>query len=256
MSRRALITGAGRGIGRAIATKLARAGHRVALTDIDFDSYRMYPDENEQTGILDELANAAHPHLHTGVTAGGSEVTVLVAEIIRQWGGLDALICNAGGGSGPLDGNHAARLSIDALQDMLERNLYETVRTVGAALPALELGSDPGIVTMSSLNGVEPTPDGRYAHYGIAKAAVAHYTRYLARDLATQGIRANCLAPGVIATGRLRARMNETHGGNSDLLAPGTGPGGPEDVAAAAAFLVGPEAGYINGQVIRIDGGW
>lgn len=255
MIRRALITGAGRGIGRAIALEFAKQGYAVAITDVDFDSYRQFPNDSEHNSILDELEKNRVPFLAKTIRHE-RDITAFAETIHQRWGGLDALICNAGGGTGPLESNHASVLRIDDLAEVINRNLYETVRTVTALVPLLECGNGSSIVTMSSLNGLEPTPDGRYAHYGVAKAAVAHYTRFLARDLEGRRIRANGVAPGVIATGRLEQRMRETLGGNTDLIRQGVGSGTPNDVASTVKFLAGSESSFINGQVIRVDGGY
>lgn len=157
-----------------------------------------------------------------------------------------------------LDGNRASAIDLDDLHIVLRRNLIGTIATVTATLPALTLGSDGSIITMSSLNGVEPTSDGSYSHYGIAKAAVAHYTRYLAKDLAPpRGIRANCVAPpGIIATGRLTQRMREAPPqANADLKSQLTRVGSPNDIAGLVRYLASPESVYMTGQVLRIDGG-
>lgn len=253
--RRALITGAGRGIGRAIALELAEQGYAIAVTDVDFDSYRQFPSHSEQNSILDELERR-HVQFLAKTICNEGDITAFTETIHHRWGGLDVLICNAGGGTGPLESNHASVLRIDDLAEVIDRNLYETVRTVTALIPVLECGDSSSIVTMSSLNGIEPTPNGRYAHYGVAKAAVAHYTRFLARDLEGRRIRANCVAPGVIATGRLEQRMREAPGGNTDLIRQGVEPGTPDDVASTVKFLAGSESSFINGQVIRVDGGY
>ncbi|EID76330.1 MULTISPECIES: SDR family NAD(P)-dependent oxidoreductase [Rhodococcus] len=252
----ALVTGAARGIGRHIACTLARDGYAIAVVDINFDGYREFRDENEHGSVLDELHD-----LNADVLAVEADTTDAAAlqectsAIIDRWGALNALVCNAGGGTGPLDGNRASAIDLDDLHIVLRRNLIGTIATVTATLPALTLGSDGSIITMSSLNGVEPTSDGSYSHYGIAKAAVAHYTRYLAKDLAPRGIRANCVAPGIIATGRLTQRMREAPQANADLKSQLTRVGSPNDIAGLVRYLASPESVYMTGQVLRIDGG-
>lgn len=190
----ALITGAARGIGRTIALTFAHNNYDIAMLDISFDSYKDFPDDQNKD-VRDELtARGCTVESAEASTTDTSAMTDLVSRAVERWGRIDAVICNAGGGSGPLEGNRASDIDLAALTDVLQRNLYGTITTVTAALPALTASPHPSIVTMSSLNGVEPTDNGRYAHYGIAKAAVAHYTRYLARDLSDRGIRANCSA--------------------------------------------------------------
>lgn len=250
-----LVTGAARGIGRKIALTFADDDYDVAVLDISFGGYKDFPDE-QNNDVRDELVDRGSAV--ESVEASTTDIiamTDLVSRVVRRLGRIDAVICNAGGGSGSLEGNRASAIEVASLTDVLQRNLYGTIATVTSTLPALSASSRPSIVTMSSLNGIEPTDNGRYAHYGIAKAAVAHYTRYLARDLRERGIRANCIAPGVIETGRLSARMQESPGANEALAKSLGSFGTASDVAELALYLASPTSRYINGQIIRIDGG-
>lgn len=254
--RRVLVTGAARGIGRDIVTTLGRAGYRVAVADISLDAHLEFLEDGHQDSVVDDLARK-------GVEVRGYEADVsdadalgaIAAELEGCWGGIDGVVCNAGGGSGPLDGNRAGSIDLEELRLVLDRNLIGTINTVQAVLPLLISNGGGSVVTMSSQNGLDPTPDGRYAHYGIAKAAVAHYTRYLARDIGRYGIRANCLAPGPIVTGRIKRRMAESaevHEGFSNAL---RRLGDPQDVSGVVRFLLSEDAGFVTGEVIRVDGG-
>jgi 3-oxoacyl-[acyl-carrier protein] reductase len=114
------------------------------------------------------------------------------------------------------------------------------------------------IVTVSSVAGMSSSEDGGYAHYGAAKAAIAHYTRYLAQDLGPHGITANCIAPGVIATGRImQIVVPGSAGANSDPTARvalrrlGT----VEDCARVVEFLTTDLSDYVTGTIVPIDGG-
>lgn len=254
--RRVLITGGARGLGRTFALDLAAAGWEVAVVDRNLAGHLEFPEEAAGAPIREALD--AYPGAHVVFEADTTDpdrLAEITADLADRWGALDALVCNAGGGSGDLLGNRASALDLADLRDVLERNLVGTVATVHAALPLLSAGEEPAIVTMSSLNGVEPTATGSYAHYGIAKAAVAHYSRYLARDLGPRGIRVNCLAPGPIATGRLLHRMAESPTANQSVRNALGRTGTVEDVVPLVRFLISPEAGYLTGQIIRIDGG-
>jgi 3-oxoacyl-[acyl-carrier protein] reductase len=114
------------------------------------------------------------------------------------------------------------------------------------------------IITVSSVAGLSASPDGGYAHYGAAKAAIAHYTRYLAQDLGPHGITANCIAPGVIATGRIMQTVlpgsstaNQNRAEEIALRRLGT----VEDCARVIEFLATDLSDYVTGTVIPIDGG-
>ncbi|MEU3607639.1 SDR family oxidoreductase [Streptomyces sp. NPDC035033] len=251
--RTALVTGAARGIGRAIALELARDGHDVAVVDLDFDGFRAFEDDQTETVVAELEAAGARVVAARASTTDAAAMADVVARVTEEWGALNALVCNAGGGSGPLDGNRGSAVDLDQLDEVMRRNLYGTVTTVQAALPAL-IGADrPSIVTMGSVTGVKPNETGTYAHYGISKAAVMHYTRYLAADLAPRGVRANCVAPGPVATGRLRMRareIGERDARRAEALMASVG--SETDVARAVRYLASPESQSMSGHVLHL----
>ena len=253
---RALVTGGARGLGRAFALGLAQAGWDVAVIDRDLEAYREFAEEQATESVHEALRRFGGESLVFEADVTDPDRLGEIAGVIAErWGSLDGLVCNAGGGSGDLLGNRAATVSAEEMREALERNLFGTVHTVQAMLELLRVGEEAAIVTMSSLNGVVPTQTGSYAHYGVAKAAVAHYSRYLAMDLGPVGIRVNCLAPGPIATGRLLQRMAERPEANRDVCNALGRTGTAEDVVPLVTFLLDPSSRYLTGQVIRIDGG-
>lgn len=248
MPTTALVTGAARGLGRQIAVTLAHAGYAVAVVDTDFDGYRTFGEAS--TSVVDELREIGVPTLAVEAsTTDVAAMNALGARILREWSQLDALVCNAGGGNGGFAENTAATIDLTALDDVLHRNLHGTIATVQAALPALRKATRPAIVTMGSLTGVVPSAEGSYAHYGITKAAVMHYTRYLANELAPEGIRVNCVAPGLISTGRLKMRLSEQP--ERERAFEGK-LGTPEEVAEAVRYLVSPATAHMSGQVLQL----
>lgn len=251
VTKSVLVTGAARGIGRQIAVDFARDGYSVAVVDADFEGFREFASDEEARSVLAELKEIGVPLLSAQTsTTDARAMQDLVSQIASEWGALGAVVCNAGGGSGPLVGNRASAIDLDQLDDVMRRNLFGTIITVTAALPALKQARGASIVTMGSVTGVEANPKGAYAHYGVTKAAVMHYTRYLANDLAADGIRVNCVAPGPIATGRARHRIRERSPGDQEQLLANLGM--PSDVADAVRFLVSPAASNISGQTINL----
>src|SRR6266404_579660 len=196
----AIVTGAARGLGRAYAKRLAGLGAKVAVADLNLRSYEEFNAEAK-----DMTADTTVAEIEAaGGTALGIEVDVrdheaveaMVARVVQEWGRVDVMVANAGGGRGrPMD-TKASTLDPALLQLVTEMNLFGTVYSCNAVAPIMKQQRSGKIITVSSVAGMAPSADGGYAHYGAAKAAIAHYTRYLAQDLGPFGITANCIAPG------------------------------------------------------------
>jgi 3-oxoacyl-[acyl-carrier protein] reductase len=258
----AIVTGAARGLGRAYAKRLAGLGAKVAVTDINLHSYEEFDAEAKDMSADSTVAEIEA----MGGTALGIEVDVtdhtavagMVARVVERWGRVDVLVANAGGGRGrPMD-TKASNLDPALLRLVVGMNLFGTVYTVNAVAPIMKQQRSGKIITVSSIAGTGPSLDGGYAHYGAAKAAIAHYTRYLAQDLGPHGITANCIAPGVITTGRIMATVipgsvqsNRDRAGLVALRRLGT----VEDCAKVVEFLATDLSDYVTGAVIPIDGG-
>jgi NAD(P)-dependent dehydrogenase (short-subunit alcohol dehydrogenase family) len=239
--RTAIVTGASRGIGLAVARRLADEGARVAITARHADA-------------LSEAA-AAFPEGSVVAVAGRADDPAHRAEVLDrvavEWGGLDILINNAGinPAYGPL-----LELELDAARKILEVNVLGTLAWVQDAYghAGLHWAERRGsLVNLSSVAGTVPSPG--IGMYGVSKAAVAHLTRTLAVEIGGS-IRVNAVAPAVVKTRFARALYE---GREEEVAAayPVGRLGEPEDVAAAVAFLVSDEASWINGQVLGLDGG-
>jgi 3-oxoacyl-[acyl-carrier protein] reductase len=182
----------------------------------------------------------------------------MVARVVEQWGRVDVLVANAGGGRGrPVD-TKASTIDPALLELVTGMNLFGTVYCCNAVAPVMKRQRSGKIITVSSVAGLAPSADGGYAHYGAAKAAIAHYTRYLVQDLGPYGITANCIAPGVIATGRIMqmvlpgsSNSNRDRAEQVALRRLGT----VEDCAKVVEFLATDLSDYVTGAVIPIDGG-
>jgi 3-oxoacyl-[acyl-carrier protein] reductase len=182
----------------------------------------------------------------------------MVQTVFDTWGRVDILIANAGGGRGrPID-TKASTLASDLLHLVTEMNYYGTVYCVNAVAPIMKAQHTGKIVTVASVAALGPSVDGGYAHYGAAKAAILHYTRYPAQDLGPYGINVNCIAPGTITTGRVVATvMPNQANANRDRTEQVAlrRLGGVEDCAKVVEFLATDLSDYVTGQCIAIDGG-
>jgi 3-oxoacyl-[acyl-carrier protein] reductase len=255
----ALVTGGGRGLGRAYALRLARMGADVAVLDVDVRSYQAY--EREAAAMTAESTAAEVAALGRrsieieADVADAAEMARAVERMVAELGGLHIVVCNAGGGLGSPRESRASTMDLDQFDAVLKRNLYGTVNTCVAAAPVLRAQRYGKIITVSSQAGRRASADGGYAHYGVAKAGIIMYTKYLAQDLGPDGITVNCIAPGYIGTGRL---MPMFEGTGVERLTRGVAVrriGSPEDCAEVVGFLASPASDYVTGTIIPIDGG-
>jgi NAD(P)-dependent dehydrogenase (short-subunit alcohol dehydrogenase family) len=242
--RRALVTGAGRGIGRAIALALADAGAEVALVARTAAQIEAVADEiRAHQGVA--LAIAAD------VTADGAPAE-LVERAERELGALDILI-NAAGISPSY--TRAERVSIADWDAIMATNLRAAFLLCQAAgRPMLERGRG-AIVNVASIAALVALP--RLAAYAAAKAGLVALTRVLAVEWAERGVRVNAVAPGWVPTELAEGVTSHPTLGPQLLAAtPLRRFGSPEDVAGAVLYLVSDSAGFVTGQVLFVDGGW
>ena len=258
----AIVTGAGRGLGRAYARRLAGLGAKIAVTDIDLKSFEEFEAEakamtGDSTAAEIEAEGGEAIGIQMDVTDENS-VNAMAAQVMKKWGRIDILVANAGGGRGrPVD-TKASSLDSSLLHLVTSMNLFGTVYSVNAVAPFMKQQRSGKIVTVSSVAGLGPSTDGGYAHYGAAKAAIAHYTKYLAQDLGPYGINANCIAPGTITTGRIVAMVmpNQANANRDRTESVALRRlGNVDDCAKVVEFLCTDLSDYVTGQVIAIDGG-
>jgi 3-oxoacyl-[acyl-carrier protein] reductase len=239
--RVALVTGAGRGIGAAIARELGRAGCDVALVDLGaFDG------AEATAGTIRGMGRRAIA-LRADVTSLQAAENA-VAATVHALGRLDILVCNAGITRDAM----VWKMTEEAWDQVLEVNLKGCFTFCRAAAPVFRGQQQGRIVTMASINGLRGKVG--QSNYAASKAGIIALTKSLARELGPSGVTVNCVAPGMVATEMTvtlptevveKARMESAVGRIAQ----------PEDVAYVVAFLCSDRARHVTGEVIKVDGG-
>ena len=255
----ALITGAGRGLGRAYALRLARLGADVVINDVDLHSYKQFGEEMSADTTVDEVRNLGRKSIGIECDAASKkDVDAMFEKALSEFGRIDILVNNAGGLQVRPETSFASSVPEEDLRREVDRNLMSCIfGCQAAAIPMKEQGSGR-IVNVSSQAGLKGSPNGHYSSYGIAKAGIVSYTQYLAGELAPFGINVNCIAPAFIGTDRMIQRSFNTRPGQLEALEktiPLRRVGTPEDCAKVVEFLVTDLSDYVVGQCIRICGG-
>ncbi|MEY3135745.1 MAG: 3-oxoacyl-[acyl-carrier-protein] reductase FabG [Pseudomonadota bacterium] len=235
----ALVTGASRGIGAAIALEMAKQGFQVIGTaTTDEGAARI-------SAALSAYPGCKGANLNVNDAAAGE---ALIDQVVKSQGGLHVLVNNAGITRDTL----AMRMKDDDWDAVLDTNLKAVFRMSRAAIRPMMKQRFGRIISITSVVGASGNPG--QANYAAAKAGVAGMTRALARELGSRNITVNCVAPGFIATDMTAALPEAQHQALMAQIPLGK-LGLPEDIAHAVSYLASPGAGYVTGQELHVNGG-
>jgi 3-oxoacyl-[acyl-carrier protein] reductase len=237
----AVVTGSGRGIGHAIALRLAREGARVASVSRTESNAQKTADE-----INSLRADAAKAYAVD--VADQAAVQKAAAQIFEDFGRVDVLVNNAGVTRDGL----SMRMSMEDWDTVLNTNLKGAFHFIQAVMRPMIKQRSGRIINISSIAGL--TGNAGQANYSASKAGLIGLTKTLARELASRGITVNAVAPGLIETDMTTVLSDEIRQAILQKVPLGK-LGEPDDIAGAVAYLASPEAKYITGQVLTVDGG-
>ena len=238
----AVVTGAGQGMGRAVAERLAAGGTRLAVNDVNADA------AERTASVL--LENGAEAFAVAGSVTAATDVAAMVETTLSRYGALHILVNNAG----VLRPTKVIDIEEDEWDFVVEVNLKGTYLCSRAALPAMREAGWGRIVNFSSTAGKNVSTVGG-AHYTAAKAGILGFTRHLAKEEAGYGITVNSVCPGLIDTEMVRTTIDDARAKAYADSFPIQRMGQPSEVAELVAFLASDRAAYITGASLDINGG-
>lgn len=237
----AIITGAARGIGKAIALRYAAEGANVAFTDLIID-------DNAKKTEAEIAAFGVKAKGYASNAANFEETAKVVEEIVKEFGRVDILVNNAGITKDGL----MMRMSEAQWDAVINVNLKSAFNFIHACLPVMLRQKAGSIINMASVVGVHG--NAGQANYSASKAGMIGLAKSIAQEVGSRGIRANAIAPGFIITDMTAALSDEVKAEWCKKIPLRRG-GTPEDIADVATFLASDMSSYVSGQVIQVDGG-
>jgi 3-oxoacyl-[acyl-carrier protein] reductase len=237
----AIVTGAARGIGKAVALRLAQEGCQIAFTDLAYD-------DNAQKTEADIAALGVKAKAYASNAAKFDDTHKVVEEIVKDFGRIDILVNNAGITRDGL----MMRMSEDQWDIVININLKSAFNFTHAVIPTMMRQRAGSIVNMSSVVGV--SGNAAQANYSASKAGLIGLTKSTAKEMGSRGIRANAIAPGFIITEMTHQLSDEVREKWLETIPLRRG-GTPEDVANVALFLASDLSSYVSGQVLTVCGG-
>lgn len=236
----ALITGASRGIGKAIALKFASEGADIAFTDLAVD-------EAAEEVIAEVRAKGVKCEAYASNAADFSQTQETVAKVVADFGRIDILVNNAGITRDSL----VMRMSEEQWDSVIDVNLKSAFNFIHAVVPVMSRGGGGSIINMSSVAG--QMGNAGQVNYSASKAGLVAMAKSVAREMGSRGIRANAIAPGFVIsamTDALPEKVREEYIGRIPMHRGGT----PDEIASVALFLGSDLSSYVSGQLIAVNG--
>jgi NAD(P)-dependent dehydrogenase (short-subunit alcohol dehydrogenase family) len=254
----ALVTGAARGIGRSHALRLAHLGADIVINDIDVESHKEFGEKLTAPTVVEEVRALGVRCISIEADVSNkNQVEAMFKNVLAEFGHIDILINNAGGLVGEVSKSFASSVSAKNLRATIDRNLMGTIFCCQEAAEPMKAQGWGRIVNTASQAALQAQQGGVYASYGVAKAGVIAYTRYLAQELAPYGITVNCIAPAYVSTRRLEKKVFSLPGWREQYLAQiALGRmAEPDDISKVVEFLISDLGDYVTGQCLSVCGG-
>ncbi len=254
----ALVTGAARGIGLSHALRLAHLGADIVVNDVDLESYKEFGEKLSASTVVDELRALGVKCIGIEADVGDkNQVEAMFKNVLDEFGHIEILINNAGGLVGEVSQSFASTVSEKDLRATIDRNLLGTIFCCQEATEPMKAQGWGRIVNTASQAALQAQQGGVYASYGVAKAGVIAYTRYLAQEMAPYGITVNCVAPAYVSTQRLEKTVFSIPGWREKFLSEIVlgRMAEPDDISKVVEFLVTDLGDYVTGQCLSVCGG-